>query len=109
MMTLTERIITIAICAFATMSTRFLPFLVFSEKRSTPKYITYLGKALPAAIFAMLIVYCLRNVNLFSGSNGIPEALAIIVTCALYFWKRQILIPIAGGTISYMLLVQFVF
>jgi len=109
MMTVTERIITIAICAFATMFTRFLPFLVFSEKKPTPKYITYLGKALPSAIFAMLIVYCLRNVELVGGNNGIPEALAIIVTCALYFWRRQMLLPIAGGTISYMLLVQLVF
>ncbi|HHU06955.1 MAG TPA: branched-chain amino acid transporter AzlD [Clostridiaceae bacterium] len=108
-MTVTERIITIAICAFATMFTRFLPFLVFPEKKPTPKYITYLGKALPSAIFAMLIVYCLRNVELVGGNNGIPEALAIIVTCALYFWRRQMLLPIAGGTISYMLLVQLVF
>lgn len=108
-MTLTEEIITIAICALATMSTRFFPFLIFSEKRATPKYISYLGKALPAAIFAMLIVYTLRNVDIFGGSYGIAELLAIIVTCLLYFWKRQMLLPIAGGTITYMLLIQQVF
>ncbi len=109
MMTLTEKIITIAICVFVTVSMRFLPFLIFSEKRPTPKYISYLGKALPAAIFAMLVVYCLRNVEFLGENYGIPEALAIIVTCALYFRKRQLLLPIAGGTICYMLLVQLVF
>ena len=108
-MNLTEQIIVIALCAFATMLTRFLPFLVFSDKRPTPKYISYLGKALPAASFAMLIVYSLRNIDLSGGSLAIAEVLAIIVTCALYFWKRQMLLPIAGGTLTYMLLVQLVF
>ena len=108
-MNLIELIIVIALCAFATMLTRFLPFLVFSVIRPTPKYISYLGKALPAASFAMLIVYSLRNIDLSGGSFAIAEVLAIIVTCALYFWKRQMLLPIAGGTLTYMLLVQLVF
>ena len=108
-MTVTQHIITIAICALATMATRFLPFIVFSEKRTTPKYIEYLGKALPAAIFGMLVVYCLKNVSIFSGSHGIPEAAAIAVTVILHLWKRQMLLSIAGATVCYMLLVQFVF
>ncbi|NLC89692.1 MAG: branched-chain amino acid transporter AzlD [Clostridiaceae bacterium] len=108
-MNLTEQIIIIALCAAATMLTRFLPFLIFSDKKATPKYITYLGKALPAASFAMLIVYSLRNTELSGGTYGLAEALAIMVTCVLYFWKRQMLLPIAGGTITYMLLVQLVF
>lgn len=108
-MTVTQHIITIAICAFATMATRFLPFIVFSEKRTTPKYIEYLGKALPAAIFGILVVYCLKNVSIFSGSHGIPEAAAIVVTIILHLWKRQMLLSIAGATVCYMLLVQLVF
>ena len=108
-MTVTQHIITIAICALATMATRFLPFIVFSEKHTTPKYIEYLGKALPAAIFGMLVVYCLKNVSIFSGSHGIPEAAAIAVTVILHLWKRQMLLSIAGATVCYMLLVQLVF
>ncbi len=108
-MTLTQQIITIALCVFGTMLTRFLPFFVFSEKRPTPKYIQYLGKALPAAIFGMLVVYCLRNVQIFSGSHGIPELISIVLTIVLHLWKRQMLLSIAGGTICYMLLIQMVF
>lgn len=108
-MTFPQQIITIALCALGTMATRFLPFLVFSDKRPTPKYVSYLGKALPAAIFVMLVVYCLRNVSLLSGSLGLPELLAIAVTVALHLWKRQMLLSIAGGTVCYMLLVQLVF
>ncbi len=104
-----ERIITIAICAFATMLTRFLPFLIFREGKPVPKYIQYLGKALPAAIFGMLVVYCLKNVSLLTGSHGLPELLAILVTAGLHAWKRKMLVSIAGGTVCYMLLVQIVF
>ncbi|MBE6991060.1 MAG: branched-chain amino acid transporter AzlD [Ruminococcaceae bacterium] len=108
-MTGTQHIITIAICAVATMATRFLPFIIFSEKRTTPKYIEYLGKALPAAIFGMLVVYCLKNVSILSGSHGIPELIAIAITILLHLWKRQMLLSIAGATVCYMLLVQLVF
>lgn len=108
-MTLSEQIITIAICAAGTMMTRFLPFLIFSSKKPTPKFIVYLGKALPCAVFGMLVIYCLKNVSLFSGSHGIPELIAIAATAGLHLWKKQMLLSIAGGTILYMLLVQFVF
>ena len=71
--------------------------------------VRYLGRVLPAAIFGMLIVYCLRNVTPLSGSHGIPEAIAIAVTVALHKWKHQTLVSIAGGTVCYVLLVQMVF
>jgi len=108
-MTLTEQIITIGLCVAGTMATRFIPFLIFSDKKPTPKFIQYLGKALPAAIFGMLVIYCLKNVTILTGSHGIPELIAIAVTILLHFAKKQMLLSIAGGTICYMLLVQFIF
>lgn len=108
-MTLTQQIITIAICALGTMLTRFLPFLIFSGHRPTPQYIQYLGKALPSAIFGMLVVYCLKNVSFVSGSHGVPEAAAIVVTAALHLYRRQMLLSIAGGTACYMVLCQLIF
>lgn len=106
-MTLTEQMITIALCALATMLSRFLPFIIFSENRKTPAFIQYLGKTLPAAIFGMLVVYCLRNVNIMQGSHGIPEAISIVITICLHLWKKQMLLSIAGGTAAYMLFIQF--
>ncbi len=108
-MTLSQEIITVAMCIAGTMLTRFLPFLVFSSKRPTPHYIQYLGEVLPGAIFAMLVVYCLRNVSVLQGSHGLPEVIAITVTVVLHLWKKQMLLSIAGGTVCYMLLVQLIF
>ena len=108
-MTLTQQLLTIAVVALGTMATRFLPFLVFPDGKPTPKYLQYLGKALPGAVFGLLVVYCLKHVNLLSGSHGIPELIAIAVTAGLHLWRRQLLLSVAGGTICYMLLVQLVF
>ena len=103
-------ILTIAVCAVATMLTRFLPFLVFGSRGGkVPEVVEYLGHVLPAAIFGMLIVYCLKGVTPFSGSHGIPEALALLATIALHKWKHQTLLSVAGGTFCYVLLVQLVF
>lgn len=108
-MTLVQQIITVAMCALGTMLTRFLPFLVFREDRPTPKYIQYLGRVLPGAIFGMLVIYCLKNVSLLQYSYGLPELIAIAVTVVLHVWQRKMLLSIAGGTVCYMLLIQLVF
>lgn len=108
-MTFTKQLITIGMVVLGTMITRFLPFIVFPANKPTPKYIQYLGKVLPSAVFGLLVIYCLKNVSIFTGSHGIPEAISIVFVILLHLWKRQMLISIAGDTICYMLLVQFVF
>ena len=91
------------------MVTRFLPFLLFPADKATPKVIERLGKLLPGAVFSLLVVYCLKNVELLSGTHGLPEALAIAGVMLLHLWKRQMLLSIAGGTVLYMILVQTIF
>ena len=108
-MTTSQMMFTIAVCALATMATRFLPFLLFSDKRPTPSWGSYLGRALPPASYALLVVYSLRHVDLRGGSHGLAEFLAIGVTAILYFWKKGMILPIAGGTLTYMILVQYLF
>ena len=108
-MTFTEQIITVAMVVLGTMVTRFLPFLVFPAGKETPKYIQYLGKVLPCAVFGLLVIYSLKDVSVLSGNHGIPEMLSILLVVVLHVWKRQMLLSIAGGTVCYMLLVQLVF
>ena len=91
-----------------TMMTRFLPFLIFTEGKEPPEFIQYLGKVLPYAVIGLLVIYCLKDVP-GSGTYGIPEFLAIAFIVLLYRWKKSILLSIGGGTVFYMLLVQFVF
>ncbi|MBR3228435.1 MAG: AzlD domain-containing protein [Erysipelotrichaceae bacterium] len=108
-MSFTQQIITILLCSAATILIRYLPFVIFSDKRQTPPFITYLGNALPGAIFAMLIIYCLKDVNILAGSHGLPELIAICLTVAIHLLKRKTLLSIATGTLVYMLLIHFLF
>ena len=99
----------VIIIAIATAATRFLPFLIFGGKKEPPKLITYLGKVLPCAIMGMLVVYCMKDVAFFAYPYGIPELLGCLIVAVLHIWKRNTLLSIGVGTVSYMLLVQLVF
>lgn len=99
----------ILVMAAGTMLTRFLPFLIFPANKPTPPCITYLGKVLPCAVIGLLVVYCLKGVDVFSAAHGIPELLGVAVTGGLHLWKRNTLLSIGGGTVAYMLLIQLVF
>ena len=107
-MTGLERSITILIAGFATVLTRFLPFVIFKGKK-TPKALDYLGFALPCSVFGMLLVYCLKDTVVTSFPFALPEVLGLAVTSAIYLWKKNTLISIAAGTVFYMFLIQVVF
>ena len=102
------KIALIAVAALVTMSTRFLPFLIFGEKRKTPELVLYLGKVLPCAIMGMLVVYCLKEVKPLVYPYGIPELLGILFVAGLHLWKRNSLLSIGAGTVFDMILVQVV-
>ena len=107
-MTPLEQIVTILIAGFATVLTRFLPFVIFKGKK-TPKALDYLGFALPCSVFGMLLVYCLKDTVVTSFPFALPEVLGLAVTSAIYLWKKNTLISIAAGTVFYMFLIQVVF
>ena len=106
---MTHEVLLVAVVALVTMLLRFLPFMVFSGRKTTPPFVAYLGKVLPYAIMAMLVVYCLRHIQLAAAPHGLPEFIACAAVAALHLWKRNTLVSIVGGTACYMLLVQLVF
>ena len=99
----------ITVIALVTAGLRFLPFWIFGENRKTPPLIAYLGQVLPYATMGMLVVYCLKGVDLTAAPFGIPEFLGCAVVALLHIWKRSTLLSIGASTVCYMLLVQFVF
>ncbi len=107
-MTLSEQVVTVVMAVAATMMTRFLPFVVFRPGRPTPRYILYLGKVLPPSVFALLVVYCLRNIDLNGGwpvRDAVCQVVAVAVTVVVHVWRRNMMWSIAAGTLCYMLLV----
>ena len=99
----------VAVIALVTALTRFLPFVIFRDEQKVPKLVRKLGKVLPYAIMGMLVVYCLKDVQITSLPSVLPAAIACLAVTGLYIWKRNTLLSILGGTVCYMLLIQLVF
>ena len=104
----TRSIIIIAICAACTYFERALPFVIF-RGREVPAAVRYLGKVLPMAIMATLVIYCIKDISFTSLSTFVPYLVGIAVTTLVHLWKRNNLLSIALGTIAYMVMVQSVF
>lgn len=96
----------VLVIALVTALLRFLPFFVFSGKRSIPKVIQYLGSVLSYAIMAMLVVYCLKDISFVKYTDWLPELISVIGVVVLHVWKRNTLFSIIGGTVCYMLLIR---
>ena len=104
-LTAAEALASIAVMSAVTFLTRALPFLLFDRGEHPPKIVLYLGKVLPPAIIAMLIVYCMKGVTFSTPAGWVPTLLAVL----LHLWKGNDLISIFGATGLYMILVQGVF
>ena len=101
--------IAVLIVATVTAAIRFLPFVVFGGTKKTPAIIDKLGKSLPYAVMGMLVVYCLKGVNISRIEGFVPELIACVVVFLVHIFKRNTLLSIVAGTVCYMILVQMVF
>lgn len=108
-MTSLEAFMTVAVISLGTLATRSLAFILFPAGKATPDYISYLGKVLPCASIALLIVYCLKHVRPLTAPHGLPELISILLVALIQHFSRNTLFSIVGGTIAYMCLVQVIF
>lgn len=92
----------IAISAVITFALRALPFVIFGGKRQMPPVMVKLGRVLPPAIMAVLIIYCVKGAAAAPVASGIPSLAGVLVTGATYKWKHSTLISILLGTACYM-------
>ena len=96
----------VLICAGVTLALRAMPFLFFGGKAGVPGKIASLGKLLPPAIMAALVVYCLKSVPYGTFADGAKQLLAGAVVVIVHLAKRNTLVSIAVGTAVYMLLIR---
>ncbi|MFA5629373.1 MAG: AzlD domain-containing protein [Dehalococcoidales bacterium] len=97
---------TVAVCTWVT---RALPFMVFGNKKELPPFVTYLGKVLPGAIMATLVIYCLRAIDLTRFPFGLAELISVAFVVVVHLWRKNMFWSIGGGTLCYMILIRTVF
>lgn len=105
-MTTAKLILIIAVCAICTMLTRAIPFLVFRDAQKVPKIVLYLGKVLPPAVIATLVIYALRNTEVLTSSHGIPELIGVLCAGVLHWVWRNSFVSIGAATVLYMVLLR---
>lgn len=101
-------ILVIGVMAVATFATRLGPFLLFRNRGDHP-LIRYLGLYTPPAIMTILLLYCLRDINLSTPPFGTPELMAVAITATVHLWRGNALLSIFIGTGSYMAAMQGLF
>lgn len=108
MLSTSQMLITVLVAGVVTFATRLIPFAAFG-KREVPKIVKYLGDIMPPAIIGILIIYCIEDGYTFDVNTLAPQLIAIALTVIVHLWKRNTLISISVGTISYMLLIHYIF
>lgn len=96
----------ILVSGIVTLLLRSVPSILF-HNRSIPRSFIRLGKILPPAMMAVLVVYCLKDAQFFYGNYAIPELISVLVCGAIYVCKKNAILSIAGSTFLYMLMVQY--
>lgn len=96
----------VIVAGVVTILIRFAPFIFFNKKTGVPPSVRYLGNVLPPAIMGTLIIFSVKQIDIWSGTHGLPELIGIAVAVSLHLWKRNALLSIAGATASYMVLIR---
>ena len=106
MISSTNALAIVLVVALCTFITRVLPFLFFGGNKEIPGAVNYLGKILPPAIMATLVIYCLKGIDLTSAPYGFAEFISVAVVVLLHLWKRNNLLSIRLGPVCYMVLIR---
>ena len=93
----------IAVMSLVTIGLRAIPFLIFSQKRKVPQSVLYLGQVLPGAALGMLVIYCLRDLNMGTPGSSMIPLLSCLLVAAVQVLKRNTIYSILAGTAAYML------
>ena len=75
---LSDLAIVLVACA-CTVLTRALPFVLFGRSGSPGRGVLYLGRVLPPAVMAILVVYCLRSTSFAAAADFAPQLAAVAV------------------------------
>ena len=101
-------LLAVLICALCTFLLRFAPFALFSGKRGMPPAVQKLASKMPAAIIAVLVIYCLKSVPTADLPTVVVNLVSVAAVVVLHLWKRNTLLSIAGGTALYMVLLRII-
>ncbi len=103
MTSLQSALLAVPLLALVILATRAFPFVLFS-RRDPPRIIRFVERFIPPMVMAVLVVYCLKDVEWATWPSGIRELSALALVVLLHLWKKNAMLSIFGGTAFFMLL-----
>ena len=94
--------LSIGVIALATWVCRSAAFLIFGGRKDIPK-------TLPPAIMAILVFYCLREMDMTKYPFGLAEIITVVFAAVLQWKKENTILTTAASTVIYMVLIRTIF
>ena len=104
-MSLIKTSVYVGLMMFASISTRFLPFIFFPENKPLPKWIQFVSDRLPYASLGMILVYALKDVSV-DIRIAYPEVIALIWITIIHLKYKNTLLSISTSVLLYLFLVN---
>lgn len=98
-------IVVVVVAALITYALRAIPFAVSAPLQKSG-LMRYLADRMPVGVLVILTVYTIRDVDVLDLASVIPVAAGLLVTAGLHLWRDSMLLSIAGGTATYVLLMS---
>lgn len=96
MLSTTEIVIAVAICAAVTFACRMTPFVLLRGRERSP-LLGFLSNAMPLGVMLVLVAYTVGEMS-SSPSDWVPASIGIVTTAGLHLWRRSIALSLIGGT-----------
>lgn len=100
---LSQALVATVCMALVILATRAFPFVLFS-RREPPAFLRFVERFIPPMVMAVLVVYCLKDIEWGAWPSGLGELSALGLVTALHLWKKNAMLSIFGGTAFYMVL-----
>lgn len=94
--------VTIGLCLLIIV-TRALPFW-FGRYFKDNEMLAYVGKALPAYVMMLLVLYEIKLDSFVVYPYALPALISLGIVVMMHIWLRQVLLSMSVGTASFILL-----
>lgn len=86
--------------------TRFMPFW-FQKALKNNYHLERVGRQLPAFIMTLLLIFELNPKSFLVYPYGAPAFIALAVLSLFHLWKRQVLLSMLTGLVTYLFVLPY--
>lgn len=90
-----------------TYSLRAAPFIFLARVRES-ETLAYLGRAMPAGVMLILVIFTLKDLTFASAQSWMPPAVGVVTTLGVHLVFRKVLVSLVAGTAMFATVLSLV-